>query len=160
MNNPTFPPEEFERRLRAVRQSMSEDGLDALLVSTPENVYYLSGLDHMGYFAYQMLIVPLTGTPVLVTRAMEAATVRDQVPNLVHYGYADGSRPLPPAPESDTAERVDLEQPSAAASWPNRRFALPIDLPVTPRPLPKPVARWPTWGLRKPLWGSRKAAVS
>jgi Xaa-Pro dipeptidase len=111
MNNPTFPPEEFERRLRAVRQSMSEDGLDALLVSTPENVYYLSGLDHMGYFAYQMLIVPLTGTPVLVTRAMEAATVRDQVPNLVHYGYADGSRPLPPAPESDTAERVDLEQP-------------------------------------------------
>ncbi len=110
----TFPTEEFERRVSAVRQTMSADGLDALLVSTPENLYYLTGLDHMGYFAYQMLILPLRGTPVLVTRAMEAATVRDQVPLLTHYGYADGSRPLPDASGADPS-RVDLEGPFAGS---------------------------------------------
>jgi Xaa-Pro aminopeptidase len=115
-NAAVFPPEEFERRLRAVRQCMSRDGLDVLLVSTPENIYYLTGLDHMGYFAYQMLILPLTGTPVLVTRAMEAATVRDQVPDLIHYGYADGSRPLPPAAADDADARIDLAETFAGSS--------------------------------------------
>jgi Xaa-Pro dipeptidase len=55
-----------------------------------------------------MLILPATGTPMLVTRAMEAATVRDQVPDLVHCGYADGSRPLPDAPVA-AANGIDLE---------------------------------------------------
>jgi len=107
-----FPPEEFERRVGAVRRMMSVEGLDALLVSTPENLYYLTGLDHMGYFAYQMLILPISGVPALVTRAMEAATVRDQVPGLVHYGYADGSRPLPPpdAPAERTTQ-TNLDAP-------------------------------------------------
>ncbi len=107
-----FPPEEYAKRVRNVRARMSNAGLDALLVSTPENIYYLSGLDHMGYFAYQMLILPLSGTPILVTRAMETATVRDQVPDLIHYGYADGSRPLPPPPQAAHADgRIDLEEP-------------------------------------------------
>jgi Xaa-Pro dipeptidase len=123
-----FPPEEFEARRAAVRQSMSAEGVDALLVSTPENIYYLSGLDHMGYFAYQMLILPAHGAPLLVTRAMEAATVADQVPNLVHYGYADGSRPLPDPP-IDGTNRVDLEAPftgSLLSEPPIRRTSRPI----------------------------------
>ncbi len=106
-----FPPEEYAKRVRNVRALMSKAGLDALLVSTPENIYYLCGLDHMGYFAYQMLILPLTGTPILVTRAMETATVRDQVPDLIHYGYADGSRPLPPPQVAHADGRIDLEEP-------------------------------------------------
>ena len=106
-----FPPEEYAKRVRNVRALMSKAGLDALLVSTPENIYYLCGLDHMGYFAYQMLILPLTGTPILVTRAMETATVRDQVPSLIHYGYADGSRPLPPPQAAHAEGRIDLEEP-------------------------------------------------
>ena len=106
-----FPSEEYAKRVRNVRALMSKAGLDALLVSTPENIYYLSGLDHMGYFAYQMLILPLTGTPILVTRAMETATVRDQVPDLIHYGYADGSRPLPPPQAARAEGRIDLEEP-------------------------------------------------
>lgn len=105
-----FPSHEYARRLGAVRELMSSEGVDALLVSTPENIYYLTGLDHMGYFAYQMLIVPNRGTPILVTRAMESATVRDQVPDLVHYGYADGSRPLPPQPRGDR-DQTDLAAP-------------------------------------------------
>lgn len=106
-----FPRREYLGRQRRVRELMRREGVDALLVSTPENIYYLSGLDHMGYFAYQMLILPLRGQPILITRAMEHAVVADQVPDLKHYGYSDGSRPIPP-PEVDSSESelVDLTQ--------------------------------------------------
>ena len=99
-----FPAEEYQRRLERTRAAMDERGLDAVLVASPENIYYLCGLDHMGYFAYQVLVVPREGSPVLVTRAMERATVRDQVPDVVHVGYSDGVPPLPAA----RAEDADL----------------------------------------------------
>lgn len=91
-----FPPEEYARRLEAVRAAMDGRGLGVCLISAPENVYYLTGLDHQGYFAYQALVLPLQGAPILVTRAMEKAIVRDQTPSLRHVGYSDGIRPLPP----------------------------------------------------------------
>src|SRR3546814_6341952 len=47
----------------------------------PENIFYLTGLDHWGYFAPHMLIVPLQGEVVLVTRAMERVTIANQVRN-------------------------------------------------------------------------------
>lgn len=93
---PFFPQSEYDERIRRVRERMAEKGLRACLVSAPENVYYLTGLDHQGYFAFELLIVPAEGTPVLVTRAMEAATIRDQTPGLKHVGYSDGIQPLPP----------------------------------------------------------------
>lgn len=90
---PFFSMEEYEMRRQNVRQRMAQQGLDAILVASPENIYYLCGLDHMGYFAYQLLIMPAKGEPILVTRAMERATVRDQVPGVHHVGYPDGSQP-------------------------------------------------------------------
>ncbi len=89
-----FAQEEYDRRRERVRRLMGERGLDAIVVSSPENIYYLTGLDHMGYFACQLLIVPLEGTPMLVTRAMERATVRDLVPDVLHFGYQDQGDPV------------------------------------------------------------------
>lgn len=97
-----FEDEEYKRRRALVRESMSERGIDACLIASPENIYYLTGLDHMGYFAVQLLIFPARGEPILVTRAMERATVADQVPDVVHVGYSDGTRP-PPVAEEDAA---------------------------------------------------------
>lgn len=90
-----FPKEEFDARLARVRERMGESGLRGLLVAAPENVFYLTGLEHQGYFAYELLIVPLESEPILVTRAMEHATVRDQVPWVRHVGYSDGVDPMP-----------------------------------------------------------------
>ncbi len=106
-----FPSEEFEERRQRVRAAMQTHGIDALLISTPENIYYLTGLDHMGYFAYQLLVLPASGEPILITRAMERAIVSDLTPGLRHYGYADGSRPLPPpaaGPDPVADDVVDL----------------------------------------------------
>lgn len=74
---------------------MSANGIDASLISSPENIYYLTGLDHQGYFAFQLLVVPINGQPVFISRAMEKATVRDQMPGVRHVGYSDGIEPIP-----------------------------------------------------------------
>ena len=95
-----FDDAEYQRRREQVRARMSQRGLDACLIASPENIYYLTGLDHMGYFACQLLIFPVKDEPILVTRAMERATVRDQVPDVVHVGYTDGTAPVPVGKES------------------------------------------------------------
>lgn len=67
--------------------------LDAVAVASPEAVYYLTGLDHHGYFAFTLLVVPLHGDLALVTRAMERSTVRAQVPHCKHVPFGDGTDP-------------------------------------------------------------------
>ncbi len=44
MSYEIFPEEELEQRLASVRRIMKQRGLDALVVSVPENIYYLTGL--------------------------------------------------------------------------------------------------------------------
>lgn len=87
--NPVFPKEELAGRLEKVRQSMAASDLDGLIVSVPENIYYLTGLDHWGFFACHILVVPRDGRPALVARAMERVTVENQVANAEFYGHAD-----------------------------------------------------------------------
>ncbi|MBV8912377.1 MAG: aminopeptidase P family N-terminal domain-containing protein, partial [Acetobacteraceae bacterium] len=67
-----FPPEEYERRHRAVRSVMQERSLDVLLCTTPENVFYLTGYQTFAYSAYQALVFPLEGEPFLVLRYLES----------------------------------------------------------------------------------------
>jgi Xaa-Pro dipeptidase len=86
---PYFSREEFDERLAAVRASMARRGIELCLLSTPENVFYLTGLDHWGYFAPHLLIVPARGEMILVTRAMERVTIANQVGNARFEGHAD-----------------------------------------------------------------------
>jgi Xaa-Pro dipeptidase len=109
--SPGFPKAEYDARLAKLRTRMDALGLRGALVSAPENIFYLTGLDHQGYFAYECLIVPVDGDPVLVTRAMEKATVRDQVPWVTHLGYSDGVEPIPaPRSASDDILMGDVDE--------------------------------------------------
>lgn len=87
--DPVFPPEELARRLEAVRAGMAAAELDGLVVSVPENIYYLTGLDHWGFFACHLLIVPRDGEMTLTCRAMEGITVQNQVTNARFLGHRD-----------------------------------------------------------------------
>jgi Xaa-Pro dipeptidase len=80
-----FPEQELNQRLAAVRRRMKEQDLDALVVSVPENIYYLTGLDHWGFFACHVLVVPAEGRMALACRAMERITVENQVGNPRNY---------------------------------------------------------------------------
>jgi Xaa-Pro dipeptidase len=93
MTTPFFPDEEYETRLWNVRQKMAERDLDACLISSPENIYYLSGLDHWGFFAYHGLIVPREGEMCLITRNMERVTIENQVTRARFVGHADSDDP-------------------------------------------------------------------
>ena len=86
---PVFPSDELDRRLAATRARMEDAGLDGIVIGVPENIYYLTGLDHWGFFACHLLIVPLEGRPVLTCRAMEGITVANQVANADFAGHAD-----------------------------------------------------------------------
>jgi Xaa-Pro dipeptidase len=84
-----FSPEEIEGRVAALRNKIIDSDLDAAVVAAPENVFYLTGLDHWGYFAPHLLIVPLSECPVLVTRAMERVTIEKQVTTAIFRGHSD-----------------------------------------------------------------------
>ena len=89
MHKNPFTDEELSGRLAALRRQMAERDLDMVLVSTPENIFYLTGLDHWGYFATHLLIVPAEGQMTLVTRAMERVSVNRQVRNALFAGHED-----------------------------------------------------------------------
>jgi Xaa-Pro dipeptidase len=88
-----FPPSEFNARIDKVRDAMSRQGIDALLVTSPENIYYLIGLNHQGYFSFTLVLLPLDGHPLLVARAMEHATLSAQAPSCEHVAYDDDDDP-------------------------------------------------------------------
>jgi Xaa-Pro dipeptidase len=86
---PFFTKDEYDQRLRSVRKSLLHQNLEACLVSVPESIYYLSGINHWGFFAYHILIVTPENQMVLIARAMEQETMDRQLMNARFVGYGD-----------------------------------------------------------------------
>ncbi|MGH8794864.1 MAG: M24 family metallopeptidase [Stackebrandtia sp.] len=84
---------EYASRVAALRAEMRRQELTAVTLASPESIYHLTGLDHLGYFALTLLVVPQEGQPVLVARQMEQHTLLAQTPQARHVGYADGQDP-------------------------------------------------------------------
>jgi len=116
-NRRPFTEREYADRLQRIRKAMAGRGLDGMLISSPENIYYLTGLSYLGYFAYQLLVVPLEGEPALVTRAMELATIRDKVPGVRHATYSDGVAPLPPAKSEEDLALAQTNDGDGLRPW-------------------------------------------
>jgi Xaa-Pro dipeptidase len=89
MHRNPFSPGEIESRLRRVRGAIGARGLAAAIFAAPETVFWLTGLDHWGYFAPHLLLVPAEGAPVLVTRGMERVTIGRQVTAAEFVGHPD-----------------------------------------------------------------------
>lgn len=67
-----FALAEHRDRLARTRDEAARRGLDVMLVSIPENVYYLTGYGSLGYFAFQLVGVPSGGEPFMFMREIEA----------------------------------------------------------------------------------------
>lgn len=89
MHDNPFSPTEIAQRLANVRALLAARRFDAAVFASPENVFYLTGLDHWGYFAPHLLLVTLAGEAFLVTRAMERVSVEKQVKSAVFRGHSD-----------------------------------------------------------------------
>lgn len=70
-----FPMEEYDRRIAALRNEMAKRQLDVILVTDPENIFYLTGYQTTGYSYFQALVVPLEKPCFMVTRLLEATNV-------------------------------------------------------------------------------------
>lgn len=67
-----FTQEEYDARLTGVRARMARQGLSALLVTDPANLYYLTGYNAWSFYTPQVLFVPADGPMLFFTRAMDA----------------------------------------------------------------------------------------
>ncbi|HZS34169.1 MAG TPA: Xaa-Pro peptidase family protein [Methylomirabilota bacterium] len=75
---PPFERAEYAARLRRTRAAMRAAGLDALLVFHQEHMFYLAGYDQIGYWVYQVLIVPADDAPMTaIVRKVDEPLVRD-----------------------------------------------------------------------------------
>jgi Xaa-Pro aminopeptidase len=88
-----FSPEEYATRLRKVRQRVESAGVEVMLTTVPENIFYLTGYATLGYFTYQILIVSLDHDPILLTRALNVE--KAQVDSCLKHveGYRDTEDP-------------------------------------------------------------------
>lgn len=92
-----FTIQEYQRRLKAVRESIAAWDLDILVVTIPENMLYLSGYNTLGYASAQYLLIPLQGEPLHITRGIEEVNVRAYSWIDNSTSYMDHEAPLEPA---------------------------------------------------------------
>jgi Xaa-Pro dipeptidase len=71
-----FPAAEFARRIAMIRGALRSAGADALLLTGPENIFWATGRQTAGYFAFQALLVPVSSEPALLVRQLEMAGAR------------------------------------------------------------------------------------
>ncbi|MFJ6094495.1 M24 family metallopeptidase [Williamsia muralis] len=67
-----FTDAEYEQRLAAVRKLMDRQGLSAIIVTDPANIFYLVGYNAWSFYTPQMLFVPMDGDMVFFARDMDA----------------------------------------------------------------------------------------
>ena len=96
MSDLSFPAAEFEQRIAKVRERMKARGVDALVLTRGENIFYGCGFraSHFASWLSELhaLVIPATGKPRIMTRALEREIARLQwtdQPNL----YMDHENP-------------------------------------------------------------------
>ncbi len=92
----TFPFAEYERRLRELRERIAERCLDAVVISDPENIMYLTDYQTTGYSFFQALVVPLESEPFMITRKLEESNVHART-------WVELTRPYP-----DTGDAIQM----------------------------------------------------
>jgi len=92
----TFPFAEYQRRLNALRKRMEKRLLDAVIISDPENLMYLTDYQTTGYSYFQALVVPIDDEPFMITRMMEES-------NVIARTWVEATRPY-----TDTGDPIQM----------------------------------------------------
>ncbi|MEM6620886.1 MAG: M24 family metallopeptidase [Pseudomonadota bacterium] len=83
-----FSLAEYADRLAKVRARMTAAGLDALVVTDPSNMAWLTGYDGWSFYVHQAVIVGPAGQPIFWGRAMDAV-------GCGRTAYLDGDNVVP-----------------------------------------------------------------
>lgn len=66
-----FSRKEWLSRYNQIKSKIQERGIDGLLITSTENIFYLTGFHTTGYYYFQCLYIPKEGDPFLLLRKME-----------------------------------------------------------------------------------------
>ncbi len=83
-----FTVEEYRTRLKNVQANMAAADIEVLLVTAPENIFYLTGYHTVGYFSFQMLVVPIDRNPIMLARGLNVTQAQASWIDDVE-GYSD-----------------------------------------------------------------------
>ncbi|QFU09492.1 putative peptidase [Rhodobacteraceae bacterium THAF1] len=71
-----FSQAEFDRRIALTRRAMEREGLDALFVTNPSNMNWLTGYDGWSFYVHQGVLLLPDGAPVWWGRRMDSFGAR------------------------------------------------------------------------------------
>jgi len=91
-----FPFTEYQRRIAELRERIAARKLDAVVITDPENIMYLTDYQTTGYSFFQALVVPLEDEPFMITRALEESNVTART-------WVERTRPYP-----DTGDAIQM----------------------------------------------------
>jgi Xaa-Pro dipeptidase len=77
-----FPRDEFQQRRQQLTAVLLERETPAIVVTSPEDIYYLTGYNNQGHFAFTALVLAAGGPPVLVARRNGGPDRRGSGPRL------------------------------------------------------------------------------
>ena len=66
-----FDRSEFSQRYERIQSALDDHELDTFLCFSPENIYYITGFETLGYYFPQCLVIPHGQAPILVLREFE-----------------------------------------------------------------------------------------
>jgi Xaa-Pro dipeptidase len=109
----TFPRAELDARMEAARSALADRGIDVLIVTGPENIYYLTGQQTPGYYTYQALLLAVDDEPRFIVRQLE-------LNNLVANSYLSEI-----VPYQDDADPVEVTVSLfSSLGWEGKRIAI------------------------------------
>ena len=89
-----FPMYEFMTRIANVRREMERRELDVMMITSPQNIFYLTGFETTGYASFQTLIVPIDQEPFMIIRMLENTGVSAFTWVQISRTYSDGYDPI------------------------------------------------------------------
>lgn len=95
----SFPRAEYEAHIHKLQAEMEETGVDMLLLSSPENIFYATGYRSWytsSLFRPVLVFVPVTGEPAISLRVLEKSTVENVSWCTQIYAAGSGNRNLGP----------------------------------------------------------------
>ncbi len=89
-----FPKPSLNGRIDAARAALAARGIDVMIVTGPENIFYLTGQQTPGYYTFQALVLPVEGMPRFIVRQLESQNCRANTYLEAMTPYGDGDDPL------------------------------------------------------------------
>ncbi|MBR0705440.1 M24 family metallopeptidase [Bradyrhizobium liaoningense] len=89
-----FPKQEYDGRVARARALLAKAGIDVMVVTGPENIFYLTGQQTPGYYTFQALVLPVEGEPAFVVRQLEYFNFIANTFIANAQVYQDGDQPV------------------------------------------------------------------